>query len=218
MTCQHNPMTIAPWLSSIAPTTQPPQPEGVRPRLRLLVIGASGAGTSTLGRALADALASQHFEVDDFFWMPSDPSFRYRREPRERVALMQEVFLPRADWVLSGSPLGWGDSAVMPRLTHALFVSLEPGLRLQRLAQREAQRYGGRIAPGGDRHASYQAFMDWARGYDQPGFEQRSREGHEAWLDRLACPVLRLDGAGSRRQILGEALSWLACEGARAVG
>lgn len=176
---------------------------------RILVIGASGAGTSTLGRGLADRLASQHFDIDDFFWEPTDPPFRKRREPAQRLPLMQALFLPRSDWVLSGSPVGWGD-AVIERLTHVIFMTLDPGERLARLAARERQRHGELIGPGGEREIAYRAFMEWARGYDSPAFPQRSRCVHQAWLAELRCPLLRLDSEVPLDALLAEALDWMA--------
>jgi hypothetical protein len=60
---------------------------------------------------------------------------------------------------------------------------------------REAARYGERaIAPGGDRHEFAEAFLEWAGRYDEGGLDVRSRALHEAWLAKLACPVLRVDG------------------------
>ena len=57
-------------------------------RHRLHVFGPSGAGTSTLGRTLAECLASQHFDTDDFYWVPTDPPFRDKRPIPERRGLM----------------------------------------------------------------------------------------------------------------------------------
>jgi adenylate kinase family enzyme len=175
---------------------------------RVLLIGGSGAGTSTLGRALASALATQHFDADDFFWYPTDPPFTRRRPEKARAELMQSVFLPRADWVLSGSPMGWGD-VVIPRLTHAVLLSLAPELRLARLTAREEQRYGARIAPGGDLEEPHREFVDWAAGYDDPTFLRRSRRTQEQWLAELRCPVLTLDAAAEVDALVGEVRAWL---------
>lgn len=175
---------------------------------RILVIGGSGAGTSTLGRALANALATQHFDTDDFFWHPTDPPFNRRRPEAERVALMQAMFLPRADWVLSGSPMGWGD-AVIPRLTHVVFLTLDPALRLARLNARERQRYGERIAPGGDMADLHREFIDWAAGYDDPTFLRRSRRTQEDWLQQVPSPILRLDGALPVEAMTAAVTGWL---------
>ena len=180
---------------------------------RLLVIGASGAGTSTLGRLIANACATQHFDADDFFWHPTDPPFTRRRRPAERMALMEAVFLPRSDWVLSGSPLGWSDP-IVPRLTHVVFLTLASEQRLGRLARREAARYGGRIAGVGDLAAHHRGFMDWAGGYDDPAFTGRSRAAHEAWLDRIACPLLRLVGDATPPALAEAVCDWLDHTGA----
>ena len=69
---------------------------------RIHIMGASGAGVTSLGRALAEALAIPHHDTDDYFWQPTTPPYRDQRAIPERLRLMQEVFLPRADWVLSG--------------------------------------------------------------------------------------------------------------------
>jgi hypothetical protein len=52
---------------------------------------------------VADALALPHHDTDDYFWQPTVPPYQKKRERADRLRLMQEVFLPRADWVLSGS-------------------------------------------------------------------------------------------------------------------
>lgn len=175
---------------------------------RLLVIGGSGAGTSTLGRALATELASQQFDTDDFFWHPTDPPFARKRPEAERLALMEAVFLPRASWVLSGSLIGWGE-AVIPRLTHAVLLTLPPEVRLARLKAREAQRYGDRIAPGGDLAGEHRDFLDWAAGFDDPDFAQRSLRRTEAWLAALPCPVLRLEGGAEPAVLARTVRGWL---------
>jgi adenylate kinase family enzyme len=38
--------------------------------MRILITGASGCGTTTLGRALADKLRLPFFDVDDYYWLP----------------------------------------------------------------------------------------------------------------------------------------------------
>jgi len=57
-------------------------------------MGASGSGVTSLGRALADALAIPHHDTDDYFWLPTTPPYRNMREIAERLRLMREVFLP----------------------------------------------------------------------------------------------------------------------------
>jgi adenylate kinase family enzyme len=176
--------------------------------LRVHITGASGTGTSSLARALATRLDSQHFDTDDFFWRPTDPPFTDRRTPPERLALMQEVFLPRSDWVLSGSLCGWGDP-VIPRFSHVIFLSMAPGPRLARLRARERRRYGEAILPGGPLHEKFRGFLDWAMSYDDDSFNGRTRKQHEAWLASLPCPVIRIDAGLPRETVLSEVIEAL---------
>lgn len=161
---------------------------------RIHILGASGTGTSTLAQALAARLGIQAFDTDDFYWHPSDPPFSHKRAVPDRLRLMQEMFLPRPDWVLSGSCVGWGN-AIIPRLTHVVFLTLPAGMRLARLRRRERLRYGNAIEPGGPRAEAFRGFLDYAMSYDEPGFTGRSRRMHELWMSELDCPVIRLDGA-----------------------
>jgi hypothetical protein len=39
---------------------------------RIHILGASGTGTTTLGKALADRLNCPHFDADRFYWLPTD--------------------------------------------------------------------------------------------------------------------------------------------------
>jgi hypothetical protein len=120
---------------------------------------------------------------------------------------MNEVFAPRDSWVLSGSLMSWGD-AVVARVECVVFLALDPAIRLARLRERELARYGDTIGLGGRNRAAYDAFLDWARGYDEADFvgPGRSRARHEAWLAGLSCPVLRLNS-----ELLVPRLTQLVC-------
>jgi adenylate kinase family enzyme len=160
---------------------------------RIHITGASGAGVSTLGRALADALANSHHDTDDYFWRPTNPPYIEQREPAERLRLMREVFLERSDWVLSGSLDGWGDP-IIPFLDLVAFVYTPTGIRLERLRAREFKRFGAAAKPGGSIHKEVMEFLDWASHYDDGSREGRNLARHQAWLAKLPCPVIRLDG------------------------
>lgn len=164
---------------------------------RLLVTGASGSGTTTLGRAVATRWSVPHADSDDYFWVPTSPPYTTKRAPERRLELMSEVFLDREAWVLSGTVISWGAS-LAERFDAVVFLSLDHGERMRRLHGRERLRYGSAIDPGGERESAHREFMDWAEGYEDPDFDGRNRVRHEAWLAELRCPVLRLD---SRRPV-----------------
>jgi adenylate kinase family enzyme len=174
---------------------------------RIHITGASGAGVTSLGRALADALAISHHDTDDYFWQPTTPPYRDNRDSAERLRLMREMFLGRADWVLSGSLDGWGDP-IIPYFDLVVFLYTASEVRLQRLRAREARRFGSDVvAPGAWRHQETEEFIEWASHYDAGDREGRTFEKHQVWLAKLPCPVLRLDGARPLPELVKEVVA-----------
>jgi adenylate kinase family enzyme len=171
---------------------------------RLHITGASGAGTTTLGRALAQRFAVPHFDTDDFFWLPTDPPYQQQRDAARRLALLEELMGERRGWVLSGSLMGWGDPLIR-RFDLVVWLDAPTEVRLARLVARERARYGrAAIAPGGAMHAEHHAFLDWAASYDTRTDDGRGRARHRQWLAALPCPVVRLDGNRPARALVRE--------------
>ncbi|MGU3577249.1 adenylate kinase, partial [Brucellaceae bacterium C25G] len=55
---------------------------------RIYITGASCAGVTTLGAEIARLLSIQHIDVDDYYWLPTDPPFTIKRPPEDRVKLI----------------------------------------------------------------------------------------------------------------------------------
>jgi adenylate kinase family enzyme len=171
---------------------------------RIHMTGASGSGVTSLGRALGSALALPHHDTDDYLWLPTTPPYRELRPTIDRLRLMREMFLPRADWVLTGGLDGWGD-ALIPLFDLVVFLKTPQALRLRRLREREATHFGeDAVAPGGWRHDETASFIEWASHYEDGSREGRTLAMHEAWLARLPCPVLRLDGSRPIDELVAE--------------
>ncbi|WP_392893907.1 adenylate kinase [Pseudomonas migulae] len=176
--------------------------------MRIYITGASCAGVTTLGQNLATLIGVRHVDVDDFFWMPTNPPFTTKRPPSERVSLIQQEFNDD-DWVLTGSCMGWGDALI----SHAdliVFVVTDTSVRLERLAAREKERFGNRITPGGDMHEIHVAFREWASQYDNPNFTGRNRAWHEAWISEQTVSVLRIDGMSSPEKMAADVVDAVA--------
>ncbi|SMY07697.1 AAA family ATPase [Flavimaricola marinus] len=174
---------------------------------RVHITGASASGTTTLGRALATAWSVPCHDTDDFYWYPSNPPYQTKRPDDERLALMRSLFVPRPAWVLTGSLMGWGNQLI-PEFDLAVFLTLDPDIRLARLAAREANRPDADLlAAGGPLYEAHQAFLRWASRYDDPEFKGRSRKRHEEWLATLACPVICLDSSAPVQDLVAAILS-----------
>jgi len=173
-------------------------------RCHIHITGASGSGATTLGRALADAMALPHHDTDDYFWQPTIPPYRTERAAPDRLRLMREVFLPRADWVLSGSLEGWA-APVVPMVDLVVFLTAPNEVRLKRLRERETRHFGASVvAPGGWRHEETESFLEWASHYEDGTRDGPTRDRHQAWLATLSCKVMRLDGTRPTQELVAE--------------
>lgn len=160
----------------------------------LHIYGASGSGTSTLGRALAEAMGLVFMDTDDYFWLPTDPPFTQKRPMPDRLTRMRaDIAASDRGAVISGSLTGWGDP-LMGLFTCAIRVVTPTDVRLARLHRREYARFGPRISEGGDMYAAHQAFLDWASRYDTGDASMRSKACHDDWERHLSCPLIRVDG------------------------
>jgi adenylate kinase family enzyme len=159
---------------------------------RIHILGASGSGTSTLGAALAGRLGVPHADSDSLYWLPTDPPFTTPRSPEERQVLLSRILPANARWVFSGAATKWA-APLERHYDLVVFLRLDPQVRMVRLRQREAARWGSRILPGGDMAAIHEAFIAWAEAYDTAGSSGRGLLTHETWLADQTAPVLRLD-------------------------
>jgi adenylate kinase family enzyme len=133
---------------------------------RVHLTGASGSGTTTLGRALAAALASAHHDTDDYFWVPTNAAVSAKARRCGSSSPDARGLLATTDWVLSGSLTGWGDPLV-PLFDLVVFLIAPAEFRVQRLRQRETRRFGAdAVAPGAWRYRATEEFIAWASDYD----------------------------------------------------
>ncbi len=163
--------------------------------MRVHIMGASGSGVTTLGVRLSRRLGVPSFDTDSYFWLPTDPPFTTKRPEGERVRLLEAELKQCAGWVLSGSLMGWGDVFIQC-FNLVVFLYVPPEVRMTRLMERERERYGDALyeMPMADIHKE---FMAWAGRYDDPSFSGRSLYGHRAWLTRLDCSIVEIQGTPS---------------------
>ena len=161
--------------------------------MKIHIFGASGSGTTTLAKALGEHLGWLALDADEYYWKLTDPPYQEKYPLEERSQNMQRAVEEAAQVIVSGSMVSWGDywNNVFDL---AVFLYIPKGLRMERLRAREEERYGDRLKTDADIQATSKEFLEWAEQYDEGDVEMRSLAIHEAWMKRLACPVLRLEG------------------------
>ena len=168
----------------------------------IIIFGAPGSGTSTIGRALAKELGFSHFETDDFSGIKVDvPPFRISRTLKERTILLQSALGRCNNFVISGSMWDW-DTSFKPLFDLAVFITTPTNIRIERIEKREWEKHGERIRVNGDMFDTHRKFIAWAKTYDTDN-PDRSLKLHEQWIKTLPCPVFRIDGTLPIKENIG---------------
>lgn len=161
--------------------------------MKINIIGASGTGKTTLGKAIAEKFGCAHFDSDDYYHYPTDPPFQKQRSPEERVELLMTDLNKNFSWVLAGGAAVW-DPAPAVKYSMVVFLYLPPAVRLERLRQRELDLYGSRIGAGGDMEKDHIEFMKRTAGYDDGSSEgTNTLPCHLKFINSLTCPVVKFE-------------------------
>jgi adenylate kinase family enzyme len=102
---------------------------------RIVVVGNTGSGKTTLARRLAARLGAQHVELDALFWGPN-----WRQATAAELRARVEPLLGNDHWVVDGNYLGKLGTSVLERAD--MVVWLDPPFRtiLARLVRRTTAR------------------------------------------------------------------------------
>lgn len=160
------------------------------------IYGASGSGTTTLGKYISTKAGFYFMDTDDYFWEQTDPPYTTKRDISQRLAMMKNDISKSSKTVISGSLAGWGDELIS-LFTLAIRIETDTDIRIERLKKREREHFGSRIDIGGDMYEKHREFMKWAYSYDNGDIDMRSKAKHDEWQKLLQCRQIKLDGSNS---------------------
>jgi uridine kinase len=151
--------------------------------MRILITGASGSGTTTLGTALVLKMGWNFIDTDDYYWLPTKPPYQAKRDHSSRLKMMLDELNKHEYSVVAGSIMNWG-----PKLEDSfdliVFLYLDKSIRVERLKIREEKELG---------HADTE-FLKWASEYDVGPSYGRSLTKHKKWLSERKCKIIKLEG------------------------
>ena len=161
--------------------------------MKILIFGASGSGTTTLGKEIEKRTNFVHLDVDDYYWKKTEQPFQEKTPLRERNENLKADFNKNQDVIISGSMVSWGKEWETS-FDLAIFIHLNNNKRMERLKRRESERYGEKLLTDKNTKQHSKAFLEWASQYENPYFDGRSLKVHTDWIELLDCKVLRIDG------------------------
>ncbi|SFA46620.1 Adenylate kinase [Pedobacter suwonensis] len=161
--------------------------------MKIHILGASCAGSTTLGNALSVKLNIPYFDTDSFFWEKSAVPYTVKRDPLLRNELLKAELSLLDSYIVGGSLVSWGEEWKQ-QFDLAVFLYLPKEIRMERLVQREIERYGNAIYDDPQRQQLFLDFIEWASQYENRSFTGRNIGIHESWLESLNCHVIKIVG------------------------
>lgn len=161
--------------------------------MKIHIVGASCAGSTTLGEALSRKLGIPYYDTDYFFWEPSEVPYTLKRERLARSLMIDKAISATPDFIIGGSLVSWG-AQWLSTFDLVVFLYVPTIVRMERLVNRELERYGRAIYDDKQRNQLFRDFQDWAARYDDPTFSGRNISVHQKWLGEVSCPVVEIQG------------------------
>jgi len=161
--------------------------------MKILIFGASGSGTTTLGKEIEKRTDFVHLDVDDYYWKQTEPPFQEKTPLTQRNENLKTDFKKYKNVIISGSMVSWGKEWETS-FDLAIFIHLNNNKRMERLKKREIERYGESLLTDKKIQQNSKAFLEWAKQYEKSNFNGRSFKVHNEWIELLNCKILRIDG------------------------
>ena len=159
---------------------------------RIHIFGATGSGTSSIGKAVCAELGYNHFDSDTYLWLPTEEPYTTTRSAEEYINLMGNDLISNDKWILSGHVSFGLVDVYLPLYELVVFVYVPANIRMERIKKREYERYGDEVLPGGNKYEKSCNLLEYAAGYDTITTLGRNLHKHEKWLADVKCSVLRI--------------------------
>ena len=161
----------------------------------IIVFGANGSGKTTLGRELARILDFKHMDHEAYAFIESKIPYTNERSRDGQIKLMLADIEKSRGFVISAVTGDFGDE-IESLYDLAIYIETPLELRIERIKQREIDKFGDRILKGGDMFERQKEFLNFV--VTRP----LSKIGQ--WADSLSCPVIRVDGAEDYKETATE--------------
>ncbi len=143
----------------------------------ILVMGASGSGTSTIGEFLANYLGYDILESDFYKWEQTNPPFLKMRPQEESNKMILDKISSCKNLIISGSLHSNPDTFKYIDIIFYLYAPTS--VRMKRILQRDIETGRNSLQQEGEVKEKFMDFLWCAENYDNLGFDGRSKASQE---------------------------------------
>lgn len=170
--------------------------------MRIIVVGASGSGTTTVASMMKNLLGEEyiHIDVDDYVWKKTKIPYQEKNELDIVVKRIKTLLEKHSNVIVSGIMYPWGDE-LNPFFDTVILVTTKTNIRKERLISREREKYGYRMEKGGDMHDQFSRFLNWAINYDDNTNESTGDKNTRRWILSLDTIPIEIFNSGSFNEL-----------------
>lgn len=150
----------------------------------IVITGLNGCGKSTVCKLLAEKLNYYSMDVEDYFFIDSDIPYSKYHTHEQTKNLMFDDIVKYNNYVLATVNCDWGEE-ITSTYKFAVVLKAPLDVRMNRIRQREYEKFGNRVLKNGDLYESQQKFHNKVL--------VRGEEHIVKQMKFIACPVLEVD-------------------------
>ena len=151
----------------------------------IIVFGANGSGKTTLGRELARLLSFKHIDHEDYAFNKSEMPYTNPRTNEECIELLLADIEKYRSFVITAVTGDFGNE-IPQYYKLAVYLKVPIEIRMERVKQREYDKFGDRVREGGDMYEQRLKFHKFV--------VSRPLSRIDQWAKTLTCPDIYIDG------------------------
>lgn len=156
----------------------------VKNKTGIVLVGLNGSGKSTLAKYAGKKLGFDVLEVEDY-WFEKQHDYRNPRTSSKASRLMMDAIARSTNGFIIGGNISSLSKKLVLKLSLIVYVDVEKELRIQRVIQRDKERYGS-LEKGTSLYNERQDFLTFV--------QSRTPNVIFSWMERTNIPVLKIDG------------------------
>lgn len=150
----------------------------------IVLVGLNGSGKSTLAKYAGKKLGFDVLEVEDY-WFEKQHDYQNPRTSSEASQLMMDAIAQSTNGFIIGGNISSLSKELVSNLSLIVYIDVEKELRIQRVIQREKDRYG-LLEKGTSLYNERQDFLTFV--------QSRTPDAIFSWMEKTNIPLLKIDG------------------------
>lgn len=150
----------------------------------IVLVGLNGSGKSTLAKYAAQKFGFDLLEVEDY-WFEKQYDYQNPRNALDASQLMMNAIAQSTKGFIIGGNISSFSKALESHLSLIVYVDVEKEIRIQRVIQRDKERYGS-LEKGTSLYHTRQDFLTFV--------QLRTADTIISWMESTNIPLLTIDG------------------------